>query len=409
MPHKEGYVMCEKCEGRKNPKESKGAAMKSVIRKQRMDLSILFLEVLIESTSMFLVKLSYLSSNNVQFYKLYQIQDKQLGVMRVHVKRGINLAIRDSTTSDPYVVVTLANQKVKTRVINSNCNPVWDEQLALTIKDVTDPIRMTVYDKDRFSGDDKMGDAEIDMRPFLEAHQMELDFQKLPNGCAIKRIRPGRTNCLAEESSITWSNGKIIQDMILRLRNVECGELEIMLELADGPGCKGLGREDRFSGDDKMGNAEIDLRPFVEAHQMELDLQKLPNGCAIKRIRPGRTNCLAEESSITWSNGKIIQDMILRSRNMECGEIEIMLKLTTGPRFSVYGKDTFTSHDKMGDAQIIIKPFLERFARTSRWNRDQESPAHQRNCLSEESRNFHHNGKIVQDMILVLSEECRVR
>ncbi|WZZ06018.1 hypothetical protein YC2023_091939 [Brassica napus] len=25
----------------------------------------------------------------------------------------------------------------------------------------------------------------------------------------------------------------------------------------------------------------------------------------------------------------------------------------------VYGKDTFTSHDKMGDAQIIIKPFLE--------------------------------------------------
>lgn len=38
------------------------------------------------------------------------MEDKQLGVMRVYVKRGINLAIRDSTTSDPYVVVTLANQ-----------------------------------------------------------------------------------------------------------------------------------------------------------------------------------------------------------------------------------------------------------------------------------------------------------
>jgi len=101
----------------------------------------------------------------------------------------------------------------------------------------------TVFDKDRFSGDDKMGDAEIDFRPFLEAHQMELDFQKLPNGCAIKRIRPGRTNCLAEESSITWSNGKIMQEMILRLKNVECGEVELMLEWTDGPGCKGLGRE----------------------------------------------------------------------------------------------------------------------------------------------------------------------
>ncbi|KAJ0241177.1 Protein C2-DOMAIN ABA-RELATED 9 [Hirschfeldia incana] len=171
------------------------------------------------------------------------MEDKPLGILRVHVKRGINLAIRDSTSSDPYVVVTLGNQKLKTRVINNNCNPVWNEQLTLSIKDVNDPIRLTVYDKDRFSGDDKMGDAEIDMRPFLEAHQMELDFQKLPNGCAIKRIRPGRTNCLAEESSITWSDGKIKQDMILRLRNVECGELETMLEWTDGPGCKGLGRE----------------------------------------------------------------------------------------------------------------------------------------------------------------------
>ena len=104
----------------------------------------------------------------------------------------------------------------------------------------------TVYDKDRFSGDDKMGNAEIDLRPFVEAHQMELDLQKLPNGCAIKRIRPGRTNCLAEESSITWSNGKIIQDMILRLRNMECGEIEIMLKLTTGPGFSGLGREGMF-------------------------------------------------------------------------------------------------------------------------------------------------------------------
>ncbi|CAG7903661.1 unnamed protein product [Brassica rapa] len=151
---------------------------------------------------------------------------------------------------------------------------VWDEQLALTIKDVTDPIRMTVYDKDRFSGDDKMGNAEIDLRPFVEAHQMELDLQKLPNGCAIKRIRPGRTNCLAEESSITWSNGKIIQDMILRLRNMECGEIEIMLKLTTGPGFSGLGREvygkDTFTSHDKMGDAQIIIKPFLEVHKLEV-------------------------------------------------------------------------------------------------------------------------------------------
>ncbi|CAN7040539.1 unnamed protein product, partial [Brassica rapa subsp. trilocularis] len=97
------------------------------------------------------------------------------------------------------------HHKLKTRVINSNCNPVWNEQLTLSIKDLDDPIRL-----------------------------------KLPNGCAIKRIRPGRTNCLAEESSINWNNGKVKQDMILRLKNGERGEMEIMLEWTDGPGYKDL-------------------------------------------------------------------------------------------------------------------------------------------------------------------------
>ncbi|XP_010552702.1 PREDICTED: protein C2-DOMAIN ABA-RELATED 9 isoform X2 [Tarenaya hassleriana] len=171
------------------------------------------------------------------------MEDKPLGIMRVHLKRGINLAIRDATTSDPYVVLTLRQQKLKTRVVNNDCNPVWNEHLTLSVKDMNDPIHLTVYDKDRFSGDDKMGDADIDIQPYLEAMQMGIDFQKLPNGCAIKRVRPSRANCLAEESSILWNNGKITQDMILRLKNVECGEVEIMLEWIDGPGCKGLARE----------------------------------------------------------------------------------------------------------------------------------------------------------------------
>lgn len=38
------------------------------------------------------------------------MEDKPLGILRVHVKRGINLAIRDSTSSDPYVVITLGTQ-----------------------------------------------------------------------------------------------------------------------------------------------------------------------------------------------------------------------------------------------------------------------------------------------------------
>ncbi|KAJ1418422.1 C2 domain [Sesbania bispinosa] len=166
--------------------------------------------------------------------------DSILGLLKLRIKRGINLAIRDSRSSDPYVVVNMGEQKLKTRVVKNNCNPEWNEELTLSIKDVNvkSPIHLTVYDKDTFSVDDKMGEAEIELKEYFECFKMGLE--KLPNGCAVKRIQPSRTNCLAEESSCIWQNGNIIQEMILRLKNVERGELVVEIQWVDIPGCKGL-------------------------------------------------------------------------------------------------------------------------------------------------------------------------
>ena len=161
-----------------------------------------------------------------------------LGLLKLRIKRGINLAIRDTNSSDPYVVVNMGEQKLKTRVVKNNCNPEWNEELTLSIRDAKTPIHLTVFDKDTFSVDDKMGDAEIDLKTYAQCVQMKLD--KLPNGCAIKRVQANRTNCLAEESSCIWKNGKIVQEMILRLRNVESGELVVEIEWVDVPGCRGL-------------------------------------------------------------------------------------------------------------------------------------------------------------------------
>ncbi|XP_027361919.1 protein C2-DOMAIN ABA-RELATED 9-like [Abrus precatorius] len=162
-----------------------------------------------------------------------------LGLLKLRLKRGINLAIRDArATSDPYVIVNVAEQKLKTRVMKNNCNPEWDEELTLSIKDVNTPIHLTVYDKDTFTVDDKMGEADIDLKPYLQCFQVGLN--NLPNGSIVKRIQPNRTNCLAEESICVWQNGNIIQEMILRLRNVERGELVAEIEWIDVLGCKGL-------------------------------------------------------------------------------------------------------------------------------------------------------------------------
>ncbi|KAL1556563.1 protein C2-DOMAIN ABA-RELATED 7-like [Salvia divinorum] len=86
-----------------------------------------------------------------------------LGLLRIRIKRAVNLAVRDTRTSDPYVVIECASQKVKRRVEKDNCNPVWNEELSILIKDINAPITISVYDHDTFTRDDRMGSAQIDI------------------------------------------------------------------------------------------------------------------------------------------------------------------------------------------------------------------------------------------------------
>lgn len=166
------------------------------------------------------------------------LMDNLLGLLRIRVKRGINLAVRDVRTSDPYIVVRMGKQKLKTRVIKKDVNPEWNEDLTLSVTDPNQLVHLTVYDHDTFSKDDKMGDAEFDIKPYIEALKMNL--AGLPSGTIITRVQPSRQNCLAEETCVTYNDGKVVQDLCLRLKNVECGEVEIQLQWIDLPGSKGL-------------------------------------------------------------------------------------------------------------------------------------------------------------------------
>ena len=38
------------------------------------------------------------------------LMDSLLGLLRIRIKRGVNLAVRDLNSSDPYVVVKMAKQ-----------------------------------------------------------------------------------------------------------------------------------------------------------------------------------------------------------------------------------------------------------------------------------------------------------
>jgi len=68
--------------------------------------------------------------------------DHLVGLVRVRVVRGVNLAIRDLRSSDPYVVVRIGKQKLRTKVIKKNTNPEWNEELTLSIEDPAHPVKL---------------------------------------------------------------------------------------------------------------------------------------------------------------------------------------------------------------------------------------------------------------------------
>lgn len=65
-----------------------------------------------------------------------------IGLIKVNVVRGNNLTIWDVLTSDPYVILSLGHQSMKTRVIKSNLNLVWNEKLMLSIPDHVPPLKV---------------------------------------------------------------------------------------------------------------------------------------------------------------------------------------------------------------------------------------------------------------------------
>lgn len=153
-----------------------------------------------------------------------------IGLIKVNVVRGTNLAIRDVMTSDPYVILSLGHQSVKTRVIKSNLNPVWNESLMLSIPDHIPPLKVLVYDKDTFSTDDFMGDAEIDIQPLVSAAKA-YEKSTIKESMQLGKWVASKDNTLVQDSVINLvDGGKVKQEISLRLQNVERGVLEIELE-----------------------------------------------------------------------------------------------------------------------------------------------------------------------------------
>lgn len=121
--------------------------------------------------------------------------------------------------------------------MKNSCNPDWDDELTLSISQPDIPVVLTVYDHDSLSADDNIGDAVIDIKPLLQYVKMR--DESLTIGTLTSKVHPSKENCLAEESSVVREKEKVVQDMRLKLRNMERSEVQVQLEWINLPSSKG--------------------------------------------------------------------------------------------------------------------------------------------------------------------------
>ncbi|KAG9448591.1 hypothetical protein H6P81_008556 [Aristolochia fimbriata] len=155
-------------------------------------------------------------------------------LLKVLVLQGRHLAVRDFRTSDPYVIVKLGNQTAKTRVINSCLNPVWNEELTFSVTEPLGILKLEVFDKDRFKADDKMGHAYVDLQAIASAARLKQVLQASVGETKIRKVVPSKENCLVKESFVRYAEGEIVQDVCLRLSDVETGDIELKIKWVDG-------------------------------------------------------------------------------------------------------------------------------------------------------------------------------
>ncbi|GFQ04939.1 probable ADP-ribosylation factor GTPase-activating protein agd11 [Phtheirospermum japonicum] len=154
-----------------------------------------------------------------------------VGLIYVNIVKGTNLAVRDMVSSDPYVILSLGNQSMRTRVIKNNLNPVWNERIMLSIPDTVPPLKLFVYDKDTFSTDDFMGDAEIDIQPLLSAAKASEGSSTDEQMLELEDEEDSEEEkTVVDDRVVTLEDGRVKQNIAIKLKNVERGVLEIELE-----------------------------------------------------------------------------------------------------------------------------------------------------------------------------------
>ncbi|KAF9024878.1 hypothetical protein BGZ52_010146 [Haplosporangium bisporale] len=102
-----------------------------------------------------------------------------IGVARICVLAGRNLRnVEIGSSSDPYVTIS-GNKGIvlgRTKTINNNLNPSWDEIHYVPVNSIKQTVDFTVFDYEKLKKDRSLGRARFDINEIIEEHKDNLGY-----------------------------------------------------------------------------------------------------------------------------------------------------------------------------------------------------------------------------------------
>lgn len=113
--------------------------------------------------------------------------DQAIGVLQIqfHGAHGLKNPDKFSGTPDPYATVSIDNREVlsKTKTIEGNANPRWNETVSIILTSLREPLTIGVFDYNEFRKDKELGTATFDLEQLTkEQEYANQNLEVIANG-----------------------------------------------------------------------------------------------------------------------------------------------------------------------------------------------------------------------------------
>ena len=80
--------------------------------------------------------------------------------------------------SDPYCVLRCGSSQQKTKTINKNLNPTWNETFTIQVfNPQTERLEVEVFDHDQVGGDDSLGKGSVILSDLFQGQEKQVDVK----------------------------------------------------------------------------------------------------------------------------------------------------------------------------------------------------------------------------------------